>query len=181
MAGIGVSDRPVQTRREAMLWGPLTALGLAFAAIGCIVDQAQKAWALFPFDIATRQPVALTPFLDMVLVWNRGVSYGLFQQETETGQWILVAFKAVAVVLLTVWLARTHTRIGAIAIGLIIGGAVGNAVDRVLYGAVADFFHFHVGDFSWYVFNLADVWIVAGVALLLYEALLGKGRSGDAV
>ena len=78
------------------------------------------------------------------------------------------------------WLARTPSRLGAVAIGLIIGGAVGNAIDRSVYGAVADFFHFHVGRFSWYVFNVADVGIVAGVALLLYEALLGKGRPSDA-
>jgi signal peptidase II len=178
MASRGVTASPGQTKPVAVLWGTFTGFGLAVAAASCIIDQIHKIWALFYFDIASRQPVELTPFLDMILVWNRGVSYGLFQQDSAAGQWALVAFKLAAVALLWVWLSRTHTRIGALAIGLIIGGAAGNTIDRVLYGAVADFFHFHVGSFSWYVFNVADIWIVAGVALLLYEALLG--RSGDA-
>lgn len=156
--------------------GGYTALGLAIAASVCFLDQAHKLWMLFSFDIASRQPVALAPFLEMILVWNRGVSYGLFEQDTEVGQLILVGFKIVAAILLTVWLSRIGSRIGAVALGLIIGGAIGNAIDRLLYGAVADFFHFHIGSFSWYVFNIADVAIVAGVGLLLYETLLGKGR-----
>jgi signal peptidase II len=180
MASRGVTVSPDQTNPAAVRWGSFTGFGLAVAVASCVVDQIHKVWALFHFDIASRQPVALAPFLDMILVWNRGVSYGLFQQDSAAGQWALVAFKLAAVALLWVWLRRTHSRIGALAIGLIIGGAVGNAIDRALYGAVADFFYFHVGSFSWYVFNVADVWIVAGVALLLYEALLGKGRSGDA-
>ena len=162
------------------LTGPLSGLGLSVAAIVCVLDQAHKLWMLFSYDIAAHQPVELTPFLEMILVWNRGVSYGLFQQETQLGQWILVGFKVVAVAVLLIWLARAQTKLGAIAIGLIIGGAVGNGIDRIAYGAVADFFHFHVGTFSWYVFNIADIGIVAGVALLLYEAVLGKGRSDDA-
>jgi signal peptidase II len=160
--------------------GPLTGLGVAVALVVCVLDQAHKLWMLFSFDIAARQPVELAPVLDMVLVWNRGISYGLFQQDSEAGQWFLVGFKVIAVIVLTLWLARTQTKLSAIAIGLIIGGAIGNAIDRVAYGAVADFFHFHVGNFSWYVFNIADVGIVAGVALLLYEALLGTGRPGNA-
>jgi len=163
-----------------LVLGPLSGLGLAVAAVICVLDQIHKLWMLDTFDIAARQPVELTPFLEMVLVWNRGISYGLFQQDTDLGQWFLVAFKVVAVIVLMIWLARTQTRLGACAIGLIIGGAIGNAIDRVAYGAVADFFHFHVGNFSWYVFNIADIGIVAGVALLLYEALLGTGRPGDA-
>jgi signal peptidase II len=163
-----------------LLFGRCSGLGLAVALLLCAIDQAHKLWMLFSFDIAARQPVALTPFLEMILVWNRGVSYGLLQQDTDAGRWALVAFKLVAVAILLVWLARTPSRLGAVAIGLIIGGAVGNAIDRTVYGAVADFFHFHVGSFSWYVFNVADVGIVAGVALLLYEALLGKGRPSDA-
>jgi signal peptidase II len=155
-------------------------MGVAIAVGACAADQAHKLWALFSFDIASAQPVALAPFLDMILVWNRGVSYGLFQQDTPLGQGMLVAFKVIAVIALLLWLARAETRLSAVAIGLIIGGAVGNGIDRVAYGAVADFFYFHVGSFSWYVFNVADIWIVAGVALLLYEAVLGKGRSGDA-
>jgi signal peptidase II len=156
--------------------GRFTALGLAIAAAVCLVDQAHKVWMLFLFDIASREPVVLTPFLEMVLVWNRGISYGLLQQDSPNGPLILAGLMLVAAISLTVWLSRTDSRLAAIALGLIIGGAIGNAIDRLLYGAVADFFHFHMGDFSWYVFNIADVAIVAGVGLLLYESLVGKGR-----
>ena len=156
--------------------GPHTAFGLAIATAVCLLDQANKLWLLFVFEIERHQPVVLTPFLEMILVWNRGISYGLFQQDSQRGPLLLAALMLVAAFLLMVWLSRTHTRLSALALGLIIGGAIGNAIDRLLYGAVADFFHFHVGSFSWYVFNIADVAIVAGVGLLLYETLLGRGR-----
>lgn len=155
-------------------------LGLVVAILGCAVDQIQKWWTIYPFDIADRQPVSVGPFLDLVMVWNRGISYGLFAQDTAAGAWILLAIKAAAVVLLLVWLSRVETRLGAVAIGLIVGGAVGNAVDRLIYGAVADFFYLHAGGLSWYVFNLADVAIVVGVALLLYESVSGTRKQGAA-
>jgi signal peptidase II len=150
-------------------------LGLVVAVIACVVDQAFKLWMLFQVGMVEGDRIAFLPMLDLVMVWNYGVSYGLFQQESAAGQWALVAFKVVAVAALLWWLARIETRIGAIGLGLIIGGAIGNGIDRAAYGAVADFFYFHVGSFDWYVFNLADVAIVAGVAFLLYEAFLGKG------
>jgi signal peptidase II len=156
------------------LFGRFSFLGLVVAVLSIAIDQAQKYYSLFVYDIANSGPVDWTPNLQFVLVWNRGVSYGLFQQETEFGRWALISFRLAAVVLLLLWLAKIHTKAGAVAIGLIIGGAIGNAIDGVLYGAVADFFLFHVGDFSWYVFNLADVAIVAGVALLLYDVVLNK-------
>jgi signal peptidase II len=141
-----------------------------------VIDQASKLWLLFVYDIAERGAVELTPFFDLVLLWNKGISYGWFQQESALGQWILLGLKVVAVVLLWIWLARA-TRWSAVSLGLIIGGAIGNAIDRLAYGAVADFAHFHITtaswSFSWYVFNLADVAIVVGVAGLLYESLCG--------
>lgn len=149
-------------------------LGVVAAILAVAIDQGQKYWALYIHDIANSGPVDWTPNLQFVLVWNRGVSYGMFQQETEFGRWALISFRIAAVVLLLAWLARISTKIGAVAIGLIIGGALGNAIDGVLYGAVADFFLLHAGDFSWYVFNLADVAIVAGVALLLYDMVVNK-------
>lgn len=149
-------------------------LGVVAAILAVAIDQGQKYWALYIHDIANSGPVDWTPNLQFVLVWNRGVSYGMFQQETEFGRWALISFRIAAVVLLLAWLARISTKIGAVAIGLIVGGALGNAIDGVLYGAVADFFLLHAGDFSWYVFNLADVAIVAGVALLLYDMVVNK-------
>jgi signal peptidase II len=162
---------------QTYLWGPRTRLGLAIALAVAVADQASKLWLLFAFDIGARQPVAVTPFLDLVLVWNRGISYGLFQQDGALGQWALLGVKGLAVLLLWVWLARSGLRLTAAAIGLIIGGALGNAIDRIAYGAVADFVLFHITtatwSFNWYVFNLADVAIVAGVAGLLYESFAG--------
>jgi signal peptidase II len=150
----------------------------AIAAIATLViDQASKLWLLFVFDIAHRGTVKLTPFFDLVLAWNVGISFGWFQNDGVLAQIVLTAIKAVAVIVLAVWMARSRNWLATVALGLIIGGAVGNAIDRVAYGAVVDFalFHIEIGEktFNWYVFNLADVAIVAGVAALLYDSFLG--------
>ena len=176
--GGGPGARRFLSRRLGPFWGAHSAGVFAVALAGFLADQAFKLWMLFDFDIAARAPVALTPFFDLVLVWNYGVSYGLFQQTHPTGQWFLAAIGISASVVLWLWGARTRRRLLSLALGLIIGGALGNSVDRLAYGAVADFFHFYVGSFSWYVFNLADVWIVAGVALILYDGLIdGRGSA----
>jgi signal peptidase II len=142
-----------------------------------MLDQALKLWLLFVFDIGQRGAVKVTPFFDLVLALNTGISYGWFQNEGAAGQAVLLAIKAIAVVVLAIWMARSRTLTATIALGLIIGGAVGNAIDRFAYGAVVDFalFHVQIGGkaFNWYVFNLADVAIVAGVAALLYDSFVG--------
>jgi signal peptidase II len=163
-------------RSETSLWlSPLTRLGLAVAALVFVLDQALKLWLIKLFDLGHKGLVQVAPGIDLVLTWNTGISYGLFQQDSEAGRWILIGIKVLAVALLTVWLARTQTRLTAIALGLIIGGALGNAVDRLTFGAVADFVLLYVATaawrFDWYVFNLADAAIVAGVFGLLYESL----------
>jgi signal peptidase II len=156
--------------------GPLTRFGLTVAAIVCALDQAAKIYLLFVFDLAVNGPVKLGRFFDLVLARNTGISYGLFQTQGALGQWILLGFKTVAVLLLVVWLARAQDRLTALSLGLIIGGAIGNAIDRLAYGWVADFVFFHISTanwrFDWYVFNLADVAIVAGVIGLLYDSLV---------
>jgi signal peptidase II len=154
-------------------WGPLSSLGLGVAALTLLIDQAHKAWMLYVYGIGAKGVVTLTPFFDLVLVWNRGVSYGLFPQESSTGRLALILFALAASLALAVWLARVVTPLAAVAIGLVIGGALGNAIDRILYGAVADFFSFHAFGYQWYVFNIADAAIVAGVVGLLYESLFG--------
>ena len=163
------------------LWGRLSGFGLAIAAITCLVDQAAKHWLLDDFGLASRGSVAVMPFVDLVLTWNTGISYGLFPQQGPVGAWALLAFKAAAVIFLWVWLTRSPSRLTAVALGLIIGGAVGNAIDRLHWPGVMDFVLFHIEtvgfSFRWYVFNLADVAIVAGVAGLLYESLLGGGAA----
>jgi signal peptidase II len=162
---------------RSYLIGPLTRFGLAVAAVACLLDQASKLYLLFVFDL-TNRPLRLGPFFDFVLTRNTGISYGLFQTQGTIGQWGLLGFKALAVLLLWLWLARSRDRLTALSLGLIVGGAVGNAIDRLAYGWVADFVFFHVStatwQFRWYVFNLADVAIVAGVIGLLYESLAGQ-------
>lgn len=156
-------------------------LGFLVAAVTLAVDQGHKIWMLDVFDIAARQPVALTPFLDLVMAWNPGISYSLLSAETPEGRFALLAISLIATAALSVWLWRAPDRLTTVGLGLIVGGALGNAYDRFAYGAVADFFHFHVGGFHWYIFNLADVAIVAGVGLLLYESFFVAGKKNEIV
>jgi len=141
------------------------------------IDHASKLWLLFVFDIAHRGVVKVTPFFDLVLAWNVGISFGWFQNDSLMAQALLTAIKAVAVIVLAIWMARSRNLLATLALGLIIGGAIGNAIDRVAYGAVVDFalFHIEIGGntYNWYVFNLADTAIVAWVAALLYDSFLG--------
>jgi signal peptidase II len=168
---------------RTFLTGPQTRFGLLVAAVVCALDQLSKLYLLFVFDLAANGPVRLGPFLDFILTRNPGISYGLFQTQSPIGQWVLLAFKAAAVLLLWVWLSHAKDRLTALSLGLIIGGAIGNAIDRLAYGWVADFVFFHISTanwrFNWYVFNLADVAIVAGVIGLLYESVAG-GRAAKA-
>jgi signal peptidase II len=161
------------------LCGPFTRVGLIAAVVTGVADQALKLWLLFVFDLANRGIVHLTPFVDLVLTWNRGISYGLFQQDGDLGRYVLLALVLAAVIALWIWLAHAESRLTAVAIGLIIGGAVGNAIDRLHWPGVMDFVLFHITTptfrFTWYVFNLADAAIVAGVIGLLYESFLGGG------
>lgn len=162
--------------------GPLTRFGLAVALVACLLDQASKLYLLDVYDLAAH-PIRLGRFFDFVLTRNTGISYGLFQSESVLGQWVLLGFKVAAVALLWAWLARAADRLTALSLGLVIGGAIGNAIDRLAYGWVADFVFFHVSGadwrFNWYVFNLADVAIVAGVIGLLYESVFGGHPKGD--
>jgi signal peptidase II len=161
--------------REPYFRGPLTAVGLSVALVTAAADQALKLWLIFVYDLGSRGIVRLFPGLELVMAWNTGISYGLFQQNSELGRWLLFSFKLAAVAALWVWLARAGSRLTALSLGLIIGGAIGNAIDRVVYGAVADFVFIHIEaanwEFRWYIFNLADAAIVAGVIGLLYDSL----------
>jgi signal peptidase II len=166
------------------LWGRHASIGLALAFGVFAVDQGSKTWLLWVYDIASRQPVEALPFLDLVLVWNRGVSYGLFQLDSPLGRALLGGFNVVAALGLWVWLSRTSDRLTAGGLALIVGGALGNAVDRFIYPGVADFFLLHLraigSDLTWYVFNVADAAIVAGVGALLYESLIRRPPAGRA-
>ena len=175
-----MTDRPGHIASPAgWFWGTWSATGCLWALAAFVADQAHKWWMLNITNISVGDHIRVTPFLDLVLVWNRGVSYGLFQQHSLTGRLALGLFSLLATIALAIWLARSpQTRFTATAIGLIMGGALGNALDRLIRPGVADFFSLHAFGYSWYIFNIADVAIVAGVAALLYDALfMGTGSA----
>jgi len=151
-------------------------LGFAAALVTLVLDQATKLYCLFVYDLPVREPVELTPFLNLIVVWNRGISYGLFQQHTDVGRWILILVSILAAFGLSYWIRHTSGRLLAASLGLIVGGAIGNVIDRLAYGAVFDFLQLHIGTWSWYVFNVADAAIVAGVIGLLYDSFVLEKR-----
>jgi signal peptidase II len=156
-------------------------LGLAAAVIAAAADQGLKLWLLNGFGLTTHSRVAVTPFLDVVLAWNTGISYSLFQMSGTLWQGVLLAVTALAVAILLTWLSWTRSRLVGLSLGLIIGGAVGNGIDRLLHGAVMDFILFHLAGptwtWQWYVFNLADAAIVAGVIGLVFDSLFLQGAA----
>lgn len=151
-------------------------LGLLVALLTLALDQASKWLVLGPLALTDGRRIHLTPFLDLVLVWNTGISYGLLRSDGFVGRVVLTAIAVGAAVFLVGWLTRERRALNAAALGLLIGGAIGNGIDRVVHGAVVDFVLLHVGSVEWYVFNVADAAIVVGVALLLYGGLFHGGR-----
>jgi signal peptidase II len=165
------------TAAPGWIWGRYSRLGLIVGLVTLVLDQAHKVWMLDIYGIAARGRVPVTPFLDLVYVKNIGISYSLLDQHSYEGQLLLVAFGVAATFALWIWLARgAGNRLMAVSLGLIMGGALGNAIDRVRLGGVADFFSLHAFGFYWYVFNIADVAIVAGVAGLLYDSFLASRK-----
>ena len=152
----------------------LTALTLA--ALIFVLDQASKLYVLYILELEFSGPLTINPYIDLILVWNRGISYGLFQQHADWGRYGLVLLSVGATIGLTIWLFRTPVKTIMFGTILLIGGALGNALDRILYGAVVDFVLLHWQEWQWYVFNVADAAIVAGVLLLLYDSLLGESK-----
>jgi signal peptidase II len=150
--------------------------GLALALGVLAFDQASKLW-LIGF-LAGGPAIELTPFLNLVLVWNRGVSFGMLGA-ADFGPWPFVALSAVIVAGLAIWLWRLDRLWLALAVGAVIGGALGNVVDRIAYGAVADFLDFHLRGYHWPAFNVADSAIVIGVAAIVLEAFTRR-RPGAA-
>ncbi len=145
-------------------------VGLALAALTVGLDQVTKSWALDTlFDPPAR--IVVGSMLNMVPVWNRGVSFGLLANDSPWGPWLLGGFALVVAMALVVWLMRAETMVLGAGLGLVIGGAIGNAIDRALYGAVVDFIDVHWGDLHWPAFNIADAAITLGVGLLLLDAL----------
>jgi signal peptidase II len=152
--------------------------GLFIAVAVIAADQASKAWILSFFMARGGAPVApVLPFFNLVLTGNRGMSFGLFNNNAAMNTAVFTALAAVIVVALLVWLRRAHNALIRLALGLIIGGAVGNVIDRLARGAVVDFLDFHLGDWHWFAFNVADAAICLGVAALLLDGLLGRPKA----
>ncbi len=144
--------------------------GLIVASAVIILDQATKWWVVTIFMNPPRV-VDVWPFFSVVMVWNRGVTFGFLDETPFWGQWAFVGLALAIVAVLLLWLRRVETKWRAAAIGLIIGGALGNVIDRVNYGAVADFLDFHVTGYHWPAFNIADSAITLGVAIMFFDAL----------
>lgn len=148
--------------------------GLGVALLVLVADQASKDWLL---GLLRDHPqgIVLTPFFNLVMVWNRGVSFGLFNSgDDDLQRWLLIAVTAAIALGLLIWLWRAATVYLTVALGLVVGGAVGNIVDRIRLGAVADFFDLHVAGWHWPAFNIADAGIVVGVVLLVLEQVFAR-------
>lgn len=153
-------------------------LGIIVALVLLVLDQVSK-WLVLAVVMDPPRVVEVTEFLNFVLVWNRGISFGLFDGHAGSMRWVLIAVALGITVALAVWLRRVDRRFLAIVIGMIIGGAVGNVIDRLRFGAVVDFIDFHVFGYHWYTFNIADSAISIGVALMLIDSLAGPGSSSS--
>ena len=153
------------------------ALGLILAALALALDQTSKLLVAHGFDTGALRGGPLAPFLDLALRYNRGVSFSLLRQNGALGAALLTAFSLTVVAFLAFWLWRAKSAATAAGLGLIIGGALGNAANRVAYGAVVDFLDLHALGRHFFVFNLADAAISAGVALLIVDGLFGEGRA----
>lgn len=155
---------------------PALRTGLVFAALLLLADQASKFWILDIVQLPERRNIPLIGFgplgLDLTMVWNRGVTFGLFSGEGAWNHLILAALALVVAGFLLRWLARSETRLVTYALGAVIGGAIGNVIDRMRFGAVVDFVDVHAWGWHWYVFNVADAAIVCGVLALVADALI---------
>ena len=162
------------------------AVGGVIALAVVLVDQIVKGSVLSYSARPDVDPTPLTPFLDLTLRWNRGISFSLFARDSASGQTALVALTLAATGLLAWWLFRSRSTLPAVGLGLIIGGALGNAIDRLAHGAVVDYLDLHAFGRHFFVFNAADAAINIGVALLVLDLLLAPGaprksKSGEPV
>jgi signal peptidase II len=154
-------------------------LAYALAATVLVVDQATKAWILYGINLPMWGSIHVGGPFSLTMVWNRGVSFGLMAADQDLGRWLLVIFSVVVAVALAVWARKADRRLMATALGLVIGGAIGNAIDRARFGAVVDFLDFSGLMFPW-VFNVADSGITIGVILLLADSFLSERRARPA-
>lgn len=141
------------------------------AALVIVADQISKYWILYVYDLPARFSTPIAGPFSLTMVWNKGVSFGLFRAEVDLVRWLLTIFSVVVAVALAVWVRKATRPLLGVGLGLVIGGAIGNAIDRVRFGAVVDFLDFQrLGFFPW-VFNVADSAITIGVVFLLLDSL----------
>ena len=157
--------------------GNLRRAGLLIAVAIAGLDQLSKWWIV---EIVMQPPqlMPLTPFFNLVLGHNRGVSFGLFGTDESYAPYILSGIAAAISVALVIWLWRADRRPVVIALGMIIGGAVGNVIDRLSIGAVVDFLDFHAAGYHWPAFNIADIGITCGAALLIIDSFFDRETKG---
>ncbi len=153
-----------------------TMIGAVVAVLVLAADQGSKYWILNVLDLPRLGQVVVLPVLNLTMVWNQGVTFGLLRGVGTLGPVLLTVVALAVVAALIVWLRRAETALVAGALGAVAGGAVGNVIDRLRYGAVVDFIHAHAFGWSWYVFNVADAAIVCGVAALVLDNLFPKSR-----
>ena len=152
-------------------------LGLLIAILAFFIDQLSKWWIL-AFVMDPPKVISVTPFFNLVLAWNKGVSFGMFNNQGDYGAWILSAIAISITLVLIFWLIKAKTNITAIGLGAIIGGAIGNVIDRLTHGAVLDFLDFYVNNLHWPAFNAADSFITIGAITLIWETLFYQQKSG---
>jgi lipoprotein signal peptidase len=155
-------------------WG----IGMALSIL--VLDQISKWWVLEVFDLPARISVPVLSWLNLTMVWNRGITFGLLSSDSAWSALVLAAVALAVVAALAVWLWQAERMAVALALGAVAGGAVGNVIDRIRFGAVVDFVHAHAWGWSWYVFNVADAAIVCGVGLLLLDSLLAGRKEARA-
>ncbi|HEY8615669.1 signal peptidase II [Phenylobacterium sp.] len=155
-------------------------LAYAVAAVTVALDQLSKAWILYGLELPARGSVPVAGPLNFTMVWNQGVSFGLLRADQDLMRWALALFAIGVSVVLAVWVRKAGRPVLAWALGFIMGGAVGNVIDRIRWGAVADFIDVSaIGFFPW-VFNVADAAINIGIALLLLDMIRGEKRETSA-
>jgi signal peptidase II len=159
------------------------------AAAVLVADQASKAYlieaVMRPTGVGTTPfasdvVVEVLPFFNLIMAWNTGISFSMLSTETDLGRWLLVGLQAAITIAVVWWMRRFTSAFAVTGAGLIVGGAIGNIIDRIRFGAVADFFDFHVAGWHFATFNVADACISIGVALWLLDAVVSKPHPSEA-
>ncbi len=164
-----------RAERTAMSVPRPLAIGLAIAAAIVCFDQLTKWWIV---EIVMKPPrvIEVTPFFNLVMGWNRGISFGFFNNDSPLNSWVLPLVTLIIVCFLAVWLVRARDVLICTSLGLIIGGALGNLIDRLRYGAVADFLDIHAFGYHWPAFNVADAAITVGAGVLVWDSLFARAE-----